>query len=235
MSHFSPLACSILIFLVGCANSPKPAVTGQNEFLNEYSFEKAGEDGNFFYSYWNRHVNWRAYDKILVEPVVIDVGPESQLKKMDHADRVQLQEYVEACLREEMSGLFKLATHPGPNTLRAQLTLVDALSTSELSSMMAYLHPSSATMTGLQTMLTTMKVQGLKADLKGQVTDSSTGDLLMAAANAKDDDEPWDGARSFDGGVQALVRIWVGRFSLQLCQHQGLDVCSRQKTEESAD
>jgi Protein of unknown function (DUF3313) len=235
MLYFSSFVFALLLMLGGCASPPKPVLSEQNVFLGEYSFEKVGKDDHHLFSYWHRHVNWRSYNEVLVEPVMVDFAPESKLKQMAHADRVQLQEYVESCLREELRRLFVLAMHPGPNTLRVQLTLVDAQTSSELTGMMAFLHPSPATQAGLQNVLSSMGLQGFRADLKGEVTDSTTGDLLMAAANGKDDDEPWDGARGFDGGVQELVKMWVSRFSLQLCQHQGHSDCASTKAGESGD
>jgi hypothetical protein len=74
-------------------------------------------------------VDWRTYDKVLVEPVVIYRGPDQQFGDMSEEDKIMLAHYMQSRFTEKLISRFTLASRPAPNMLRVRLTLTGAATT----------------------------------------------------------------------------------------------------------
>jgi uncharacterized protein DUF3313 len=71
-------------------------------------------------------VEWRNYNKVLIEPVVIYRGPDQQFGDMSEADKASLASYMQTQFAEKLSHRFTLVNHRAPNALRVRLTLTGA-------------------------------------------------------------------------------------------------------------
>jgi hypothetical protein len=71
-------------------------------------------------------VDWRSYNKVMIEPIVIYRGPDQQFGEMSEADKASLARYMQRQFAEKLGGSFTLTTHRGPNTLRVRVTLTGA-------------------------------------------------------------------------------------------------------------
>lgn len=222
-----PIALSLL--LAGCASRERFKAEHFADFLNEYSFEQTGEGDDALFSYWNKQVSWRTYNKIIVDPIITDIDQNSNLRRMAHAERIQLQEYIEFHLRENLRQNFKLVNSQGENTLRIRVAITDADAATELIEMFSVIHPPPQNLQALAALSASKGLRGTKANLKAELSDSTTGDLLMAAANANEDDEPW-GSFPFDGNdIQQLCKGWIKHLSYELCRHKGRIDCELPK------
>ena len=216
----------LLSYLItGCAGQPHLIRANSSAFLGEYGFEKAGENDNTLFSYWKKQVSWRSYKAIIVDPVLIETDQESQLNRMPHAERAQLREFLEFRFREALVKNFRLENRAGENTLHLRLKLIDADAAGELAKSYSAIHPPAPALTGLNNLLAGLDIQGYKANIAVELIDSTTGDLLMAAANAVDGGEPWGGLFFDEADISKLSRSWVDQLSFQLCRRQGRGDC----------
>ncbi|MEH2469938.1 hypothetical protein V1281_000815 [Nitrobacteraceae bacterium AZCC 2161] len=71
-------------------------------------------------------VDWRSYNKIIIEPIVIYRGADQQFGDMSEADKTSLASYMQMRFAEKLSSRFTLANQRAPNTLRVRLTLTGA-------------------------------------------------------------------------------------------------------------
>jgi hypothetical protein len=71
-------------------------------------------------------VDWRSYNKIIIEPIVIYRGADQQFGDMSEADKTSLASYMQTRFAEKLSSRFTLANQRAPNTLRVRLTLTGA-------------------------------------------------------------------------------------------------------------
>ncbi len=71
-------------------------------------------------------VEWRSYNKVFIEPVVIYRGPDQQFGDMSEADKASLASYMQTQFAEKLSHRFTLVNHRAPNALRVRLTLTGA-------------------------------------------------------------------------------------------------------------
>ncbi len=74
-------------------------------------------------------VDWRSYNKIIVDPVSIYNGSDNQFVKMAENDKSLLASYMREQFTEKLRTRFAIASIPGPATLRLHLTLTGAKTT----------------------------------------------------------------------------------------------------------
>lgn len=86
------------------------------------------ETGRMPYRY-KGHVDWRSYNKIIVDPVSVYNGPDNQFVKIAEADKSLLASYMQQQFVEKLKARFAIANIPSPGTLRLHLTLTGAKTT----------------------------------------------------------------------------------------------------------
>ncbi|HXP96025.1 MAG TPA: DUF3313 domain-containing protein [Telmatospirillum sp.] len=86
------------------------------------------ESGHIPYSY-STQVDWRSYDKAIIDSVDIYRGADHQFGDMSEGDKASLARTMLAQFFEKLSKRFQITSVPGPNTLRIKLTLTGAATT----------------------------------------------------------------------------------------------------------
>jgi hypothetical protein len=110
--------------LMGCANvTPVPySEVASSSYLAP---NPSDASGRIPYRY-STAVDWRTYNKIIIEPVVIYRGPDQQFGDMSETDKASLASYMQTRFAAKLGSRFTLASHRAPNTLRVRLTLTGA-------------------------------------------------------------------------------------------------------------
>nr|WP_184255805.1 DUF3313 domain-containing protein [Rhodopseudomonas rhenobacensis] len=72
-------------------------------------------------------VDWRSYNKAIIEPVVIYRGPDQQFADMSEEDKISLASYMQTRFVEKLGRRFTLVNQRGSNTVRVRLTLTGAV------------------------------------------------------------------------------------------------------------
>lgn len=75
------------------------------------------------------NVDWRQYNKIIVDPVTVYNGPDNQFVKMADKDKSVLAGYMQEQFTQKLRTRFAIANAPAPGTLRLHLTLTGAKDT----------------------------------------------------------------------------------------------------------
>lgn len=68
-------------------------------------------------------VDWRKYDKVILEPVAIYTGADQQFGRATDADKSLLAGYAQGEFAQALAIRYAAASVPGPTTLRIQVTL----------------------------------------------------------------------------------------------------------------
>jgi len=74
-------------------------------------------------------VDWRRYNKIIVDPVIIYSGQDNQFVKITEQDKAVLASYMQAQFTDKLRTRFAIVDAPVPGTLRLHLTLTGAKTT----------------------------------------------------------------------------------------------------------
>jgi hypothetical protein len=72
-------------------------------------------------------VDWRSYNKVILEPVVIYRGADHQFGEMSEKDKETLAATMQTRFADKLRGRFTLVNARGPNTFRVRLTLTGAV------------------------------------------------------------------------------------------------------------
>jgi len=88
--------------------------------------DKSDASGRVPYRY-STPVDWRAYNKVILDPVVVYRGRDHQFGDMSSKDKATLAAYMQTRFADRLRGRFALVQERGPNTLRIRLTLTGAV------------------------------------------------------------------------------------------------------------
>ncbi|MDD5411448.1 MAG: DUF3313 domain-containing protein [Methylobacter sp.] len=228
MPTIKRIALIVFILLsVGCARTYQARYVETSHFLDDYSLLKDGKDGDALLSFWKEGANWSSYKKIMLDPVVISKLPDSDLNDMKHSENHRFKELFEYRMREALRKNFKLVTHPGPDTLRVQFAITDAESSIPLLDFYTAVYPSARAASLLERLaLGTESFVG-KASIEGKITDSQTGELLMASADCRAGGKTIIGSFNDWDDVEQAYQYWATQLNYQLCTKQGHSDCQK--------
>ncbi|MDA9417501.1 hypothetical protein CO683_28555 [Bradyrhizobium ottawaense] len=115
----------LCVAVAGCA-SIAPVPYSEMASSAYMAPDKSDVSGRVPYRY-STPVDWRIYNKVILDPVVIYRGRDHQFGDMSGRDKATLAAYMQNCFADRLRGRFVLAREPGPNTLRIRLTLTGAV------------------------------------------------------------------------------------------------------------
>ncbi|USX28997.1 DUF3313 domain-containing protein [Oxalobacteraceae bacterium OTU3CINTB1] len=121
-----PLLIATCLALAGCA-STQPAPYGGLASSGQLRPNLDDRSGRIPYSYATQ-VNLRDYRSIIVDPVVVYRGQDSQFEEVTEEDKTALATYMQSEFEAKLRGRFNLTRDPGRHTLRLKLTLTGAKS-----------------------------------------------------------------------------------------------------------
>jgi hypothetical protein len=229
-SHYSAL---IIVFLAvtGCARTYQARHVETTDFLDDYSMLKEGREDGALLSYWKKGVNWAAYKKIILEPVIIKKTKDSELNEMTQADGFRLRELLDYRMQEALKQGFKLVNKPGADTLVVQFAITDVATSTVLFDMFSSLYPSARVLSGLKRLVTGTESFVGKASIEGKIIDSATGDLLMASADARAGGKTLVGSTDEWDDIEQAYKFWAIQVSYQLCLRQARVGCQKPDSE----
>jgi hypothetical protein len=227
MLIFSRISIIIVVILLlsGCARTYQARQVDTANFLEDYSILEKDVDDDALLSYWKEGTDWTQYSKVIVEPVVIRKVSGSKLNDITHSENHRLKEFFEYRIRQALKKDFKLVNKPGPDTLRIELAITDAEASTLWLDQFTTLYPSARTLSLLKRLATGTESYVGKASIERKITDSRTGELLMASADARAGGKTLAGSfNNWDDVEQAYI-YWANQLSHQLCEKKGNSHC----------
>jgi hypothetical protein len=226
MSIFPRIAITLFVLsALGCARTYQARYVETSGFLNDYSILEEDRDDDALLSYWKEDADWSHYKKIIVDPVVIRKTRDSGLNDRPQIESSRLKELLEYRVREALRKDFKLVTRPGPNTMRVQLAITDAETSTLLLDQLTTLYPSARASSLLKRLAFGTESFVGKASIERKVTDSTTGELLMASADCRAGGKTLAGSFNDWDDVEQAYLYWAQQLSYQLCERAGNPDC----------
>lgn len=219
--------------LAGCAATEQARSVQTNGFLAPYrSLLRPGKRGSeALLMYRNPDADWAAYDKILLEPVMVWNGPNSDLTAEQLKDLQQLADSFYVTLYGKLSQDYRMVQTADANTLRIQI----AISHGEPSH--TALLVASKVILPLKLANATWSFVSGKPVFTGQVTveavvkNARTGQLLGVGA-----DRRVGGVKLFEknvfsswGDVKNSLQFYAGAAVWRLCVLRGGKDCVKPK------
>ena len=186
-----------LIGPIGCSSTKQAQTVVHSGFLKDYSILRKGEDGEASLVYKNPIVEWNTYTKVIVEPVQVWMGKNSPFHQVPREERVALATRLQGVLSDKLRADYRIVREPGRDVMRVSVALTEAESS---------------------------RIMG-SASVEAKITDSTIGNLLVAAVDRR------RGAIGTTGGidrwrdVEASFQYWAGLLRYRLCQWRGQHLC----------
>jgi hypothetical protein len=118
------------IVLSGCASTRPVAYSG---IASSSLLQPNSQDNSDHVPYsYSTHVDWRKYTHVIVSPVVVYRGPDSQFGKIPVEDKDRLAEYMHAQFVAKLADRFQITNNPSGDTLRINLTLTGAKASTQV-------------------------------------------------------------------------------------------------------
>lgn len=226
---YAAVACAAMAILIGgCAGqnpvgepTVKVGEVNTSGFLADYSILRTGGEEEGTLVYWNPDADFTAYDKVIIDPVTVWLGTESNLKDVAPPERQQLADSFHAAMAQELGKDFEIVTAPGPGTMRVRIALTDARSSNPtLDTISTYIPQVRLLQTAATMGSDTAGFVG-EASAEGEVIDAQTGKLLASGVDRRAGTKALgDSTFSSWGDAEKAFEAWAKQFSNNLKKRQ---------------
>ena len=175
-----------VVLLSGCSSTYQQRSVKGSGFLSNYSQLKDRGGDTAMLSYINPKVNFRAYNKIMLDPVRAYVsGKDSSIAKLPKEKQQHLLNYFDAALREQLKKDYALVNQPGPGVLRVRVAITEAEGSSVVLDTVSSVIPIGLALSCVKAIATGehLSVGSIGAECEG--LDSMTNQRLFAAVDAR--------------------------------------------------
>jgi len=197
----------------------------QSGFLGDYSMMKPGPDGGALLAYQNPDADIKSYDKILLEPVQIWMGTDSQMKDLAKEDRQKVADKLFSLLHARLSKDYQMVQTPGPGTLRIAAAITSAEQSYPVMDTVSTLMPIGLALSSLKAIATGRPAFVGEASAEVKITDATTDVILFEAADSrvgtKNPSAIWNSWEDVD----SALAYWADRLGYRLCVARGATGC----------
>lgn len=145
------LAILVLCMAMAGCTGVQPVAYSEVASSSYLAPNPSDRSGRMPYRY-STQVDWRAYNKVILEPVVIYRGADQQFGDMSEQDKAALASYMQAKFADKLRNRFAFVSQRGPNTLRVRLTLTGAVANTPVLGTLSRFDIGGAVYNGVQTM-----------------------------------------------------------------------------------
>ena len=168
-----------------CATTYQTRSAKTSGFLGDYSQLRKGRGPEPLLIYRNPAADVRAYDKILIDPIVGYMGEGSRLNKLSKEDRQALLDYFHATLREQLGQDYPIVDRPGPGVLRLRIALTDARGTKPVLDTLSTVVPVGLAISALERAALGKTLTTGSVRIEAEALDGETGVRLAALVDER--------------------------------------------------
>ncbi len=131
MRHF-PLFSVVLLcgaLSAGCASTPAGDKSMQTGFLNDYAKLEPDTLDPDARIYLKPGVDWKKYDKIMLDRIQIWLKDDADYKGIDPAQLKMLTDYFQQAIVKALAPTYPVVTQAGPDVLRVRVAITDLIPT----------------------------------------------------------------------------------------------------------
>jgi hypothetical protein len=174
------------ILLSGCSSTFQNNAVSPSGFLSNYGQLKHRGGDTAQLSYVNPHVNLRAYNKIMIDPIrAYAKDSNTGLAKLSKQDQQALLNYFDAALRQQLGKDYTLVSQAGPGVVRLRVAVTEAVKSQVALDTLSSVVPVGIALGAVKKVVTgtNLSVGSVGAECEG--LDSQTGIRLFAAVDAR--------------------------------------------------
>lgn len=226
MIQRTTLILIILLFLLqGCAATQQRRDVVKTGFLSDYSLLKEGEgDHQALLRYINPDVDWRSYNKVILDSVTVWKNEETQ--DVSPEDLQALTDFLYGQLHDALSQDYTIVTQPGPGVMRAAFAITEAEGSSPVADVVTSIIPQTRILTGVKGLIVGGKPGFVgTAGLEANLTDAQTGKILLEAVDRRGGTKDLSGMTNEWNDVEKAYIYWAAAVRYRLCMLRGGENC----------
>jgi len=224
-----PLVLVLLVALTGCVSTSRAKSVKPTAFLGETAtlLKKGGKD-DFLLVYRKKDADWKAYDKILLDPIVLWGIESSTLPKDQLADFQKLVDEFYAMLKDKLSKDYTMVDAPSPGALRIQIAIIDGERANAPLKVAKTIAPYAGYADTIWTFATGKPVFAGEVSIEFMVRDSESQELFAAGADRRvGGNQIGKSTLTSWGDVQNSLIYWSDEARYALCRDRGAKECPK--------
>jgi Protein of unknown function (DUF3313) len=218
------LMMAVALLMTGCFSGKQAGSVKFSGFLDpNYDLLKKGGPGQAQYQYVKPDVNYAAYNKILLEPVVILRPADAKGAVPEDVQTVANNFYSQ--IVTELSKQDEMVKEAGPNTIRVQVALTEVSPGSPTGQVITSIVPYGIALSAVQHFVGAKPAFSGELSVEVKATDSQSGELLAAGVDRRIADKSLKAAMHTWEELTKVTEIWSKMFAFRLCTIQGRMDC----------
>lgn len=216
-------ASALALLLIACADEPTRRVENvrTSGFLADYSILQRGQEGEAALIYRNPSINIGQYTKVLLEPVTVWLASDSNLKRVEPAQRQQLADAFHAALRSELSKTYSLVQTAEPGTMRIRVALTDASPSNQVLDTISSFVPQAFVMSQVTSLASDTATFVGEASAEGEIRDAVTGVLIAAGVDRRAGVKSYGRTVATWGDAKNAFEAWAAQLNANLKAGRG--------------
>jgi hypothetical protein len=211
-------ACALaIVALVGAcaptetkqAKSMKPS-----GFLHDPSQLRPGAPGEALLLYRSEGLNLAPYPKMMLDRV--EVWDDARARGELREDKQKLADLLYATVLTRVRSYYVMTQTPGPDTIRVRIGLSEATASSPTMDVLSMMGPVTGTVSEAHEVATGTQAFVGAASAEAEVLDSTTGRVLLAAADRRVGQKAFTGSTGSWSDVQNAFIVWADRLVARL-------------------
>ena len=209
----------LTIALLGaCATTKEGNVPEHTGFLRAPQLMTAGKPGQAQQVYFKPDVDWATYDKVLLDPVTVWRGKESQFKGVKPADAQKMADYFFSLIHTALKKDYQMVTSPEPNTLRVSVAIIKLKEADVAMETVSTIVPQARLLTSLTNADSKSPAFVGQASIQANIVDAETNALLAEGADARVGGYTLSSVSLNSWtDVENIMKLWVARSTYNLC------------------
>jgi hypothetical protein len=219
------LVLILLVGLSGCASTQQARSAKESGFLGDYSILKEGKKDEALLIYKNPQADWKKYRKVILDPVTLWIGKDSQLKDVSAEDRQRMADLFWLKLHEALKTDYEMVNSPGPDVMHIQAAITEAETSNPVLDTVSSIVPQLRVLPGAKGVVTGVSGFTGSASVEMKVTDSSDKTLLAAAVDRRGGTKNLSGLTNSWNDVEESFRYWAEKVRWRACLLRGATNC----------
>jgi len=216
MIALTPLA------ITSCATTEQARSVKTSGFLGDYSQLKPGEKNEALLYWIDPAVDFKKYDKIVIDPVTIWRSENSSIGDLPPEEQKNLQHYLYQAVKEALAKDYTIVEAPESGTMRIRLALTEATGSTVAGDIITtYLPPGILINTAKRLSTGTSAFVG-QATGEIEIVDIVTNRRLAAAVDKRSGGKNYEGSLSTWADVEQACDYWSERLRQRLEELRGM-------------
>jgi hypothetical protein len=209
----------------GCAATKEGRKVREEGFLSDYSMLEKGSGEGTQLRYFAKGVDWKSYDKMLVDPVQfwrstdVDAGLSPQQQQ-------GLVNYFHSAVYEQLSRSYEMVSIPGPGVIRVSVAFTRLGDRNVTLDTVSTYVPQMRLLSELKSVATGKPAFVGEASMEAKLTDGASGQVLGAAVDTRVGGKT---IKNMDGwaDVKKAIDHWAELLAKRLCTLRGDSDCGK--------